>query len=214
MANSRIAKVFRENLGSNNPVFVQVLGICSTLAVTNVVKNTLVMCLGLLFATALTNLTVSVLRRSIPSQTRMIIELLIASCYVILVDIVLKAYAPDISRQLGPYVGLIITNCILMGRAEACALTSPPGIAFADGVSSGLGYSYVLLVIAVVRELLGSGTFWGIEVMPAGWVNWAAMVMAPGGFFALAVFIWIVRGHIIRPPEPEQTGTSGGAANA
>ena len=214
MAKSRAAKVFRENLGSNNPVFVQVLGICSTLAVTNVVKNTLVMCLGLLFATTLTNGTVSLLRRGIPTQVRMIVELLIASCYVILVDIVLKAYAPDISRQLGPYVGLIITNCILMGRAEACALTSPPGIALVDGVSSALGYSYVLLAIAAVRELLGSGTFWGLPAMPAGWVNWSALVMAPGGFFVLAVFIWVVRGRHLRAQDAAAAAPKGGAVHA
>lgn len=207
MAKTSAAKVFRENLGANNPVFAQVLGICSTLAVTNVLENTVVMCLGLVFATTLTNVTVSVLRKGIPSQVRMMVELLVAACYVIIVDIVLKAYAPDISKQLGPYVGLIITNCILMGRAEACALTSPPWIAFVDGISSTLGYSYVLMSIAVVRELLGSGTFWGLRVMPDAWVNWSIMVMAPGGFFMLAIFMWIVK-HVWFKP------AAGGKSNA
>jgi Na+-transporting NADH:ubiquinone oxidoreductase subunit D len=209
MAKTSAANVFRENLGVNNPVFVQVLGICSTLAVTNVLKNTVVMCLGLVFATTLTNVTVSAMRRGIPTQVRMMVELLVAACYVIIVDIVLKAYAPDVSKQLGPYVGLIITNCILMGRAEACALTNPPWIAFADGVSSSLGYSYVLMAIAVVRELFGSGTFWGLPVMPAGWVNWSIMVMAPGGFFMLAIFMWLVKHYWLKP-----AAAPGGKPNA
>jgi len=207
MARSRSAKIFRENMGTNNPVFVQVLGICSTLAVTNVLKNTVVMCLGLVFAVSMTSVTISALRKGIPSQVRMIVELLVAACYVIMIDIGIKAYAPDISKQLGPYVGLIITNCILMGRAEACALTSPPWIAFVDGISSTLGYSYVLMTIAVVRELLGSGTFWGISVMPPGWVNWSIMVMAPGGFFMLAIFMWIIKKFWLIPAQ-------GGATNA
>jgi Na+-transporting NADH:ubiquinone oxidoreductase subunit D len=110
------------------------------------------------------------------------------------VDIVLKAYLPDISRQLGPYVGLIITNCIIMGRAEAFALSNPPFLSFLDGIGSGIGYSYVLLIIAIVRELMGSGSIWGISVLGERWVNWSIMVMAPGAFFVLAIFIWVVKG--------------------
>lgn len=186
-------RVFVENIGNNNPVFTQVLGICSTLAVTNVLTNTLVMCAGLIFVTGLSNVTISAMRRQIPTRVRMMVEVLVIACYVIIVDIVLKAYAPDISRQLGPYVGLIITNCIVMGRAEACALTSPPGVAFADGISSGIGYAYVLIAIAILRELLGSGAFLGIRVLGGWWTNWAIMVMAPGAFFMLALFIWFVK---------------------
>jgi Na+-transporting NADH:ubiquinone oxidoreductase subunit D len=193
MGTGNAGRVFRENIGANNPVFGQVLGICSTLAVTNVLRNTLVMCAGLIFTTALSNLTISLMRKSIPSRVRMMVEVLVIACYVIIVDIALKAYAPDISRQLGPYVGLIITNCIIMGRAEACALTQPPWVAMVDGFSSGIGYSYVLALIAVLRELLGSGTFWGLPVMGGWWVNWSIMVMAPGGFFMLALFIWFVK---------------------
>jgi Na+-transporting NADH:ubiquinone oxidoreductase subunit D len=137
-------------------VFVQVLGICSTLAVTNVVTNTVVMCLGLIWATAMSNISVSVLRRWIPARARMIVETLIIAVWVIIVDIVLRAYLPDISRTLGPYVGLIITNCIVMGRTEAYGLSHPPGLSFIDRVSAGLGYSYVLLIIAVIRELTWS----------------------------------------------------------
>ena len=193
--------IFKENLGSQNPVFVQVLGICSTLAVTNVLKNTLVMCLGLVFVTALSNLALSLLRNWIPARVRMMAEVLVIACLVILVDICLKAFYPDISRQLGPYVGLIITNCIIMGRAEAVALTSPPSASFIDGLSSGIGYSYVLLLIACCRELLGSGSLWGARVLGPAWVNWSIMVMAPGGFFVLAVLIWIVKGWVMRPAQ-------------
>jgi len=190
----KTGKIVLRNLGRDNPVFAQILGICSTLAVTNVLKNTAVMCLGLIFTLALSNVTVSAMRRLIPGRVRMMVEVLVIASYVIVVDIALRAFVPDIARQLGPYVGLIITNCIVMGRAEAFALTNPPGAALADGVSSGVGYSYVLLVIAFFRELLGSGTIWGVRVLGDGWVNWSIMVTAPGAFFMLAVFIWIVKG--------------------
>ena len=199
MSTNKNWKLFKENLGSQNPVFVQVLGICSTLAVTNVLRNTLVMCLGLIFVTGLSNLTLSLLRNLIPARIRMMVEVLVIACMVILVDIYLRAYLPDISRQLGPYVGLIITNCIIMGHAEAVALTHPPLTSFIDGISAGLGYSYVLLIIAVVRELLGTGSVWGISVLGPNWVNWSALVMAPGGFFVLAIFIWVVKGRFLKP---------------
>ncbi len=191
--------LFRENLGSQNPVFVQILGICSTLAVTNVVKNTAVMCLGLIFVTSFSNAAISLLRNRIPPRVRMMAEVLIIACLVIIVDLFLKAFQPDISRQLGPYVGLIITNCIVMGHAEAVALTNPPWRSFVDGLSAGIGYAYVLLAIALVRELLGTGGIAGVPLLGAGWVNWAVMVMAPGGFFVLAVFIWIVKGLLLKP---------------
>ena len=190
----KIKRIFSDDLGKNNPVFAQVLGICSTLAVTNSLKNTVVMCVGLIFVTGLSSLTVSLMREYIPSRIRMMVETLIIASYVIIVDIVLKAYLPDISRQLGPYVGLIITNCIIMGRAEAFALSNPPGLSFVDGAVSGMGYSYVLLIIAFFRELLGSGSIWGIEVLGDWWTNWSIMVMAPGAFFMLAIFIWVVKG--------------------
>ncbi len=191
----KIKRIFSDDLGANNPVFAQVLGICSTLAVTNVLKNTVVMCVGLIFTTSLSNLTVSLMREYIPSRIRMMVETLIIASYVIIVDIVLKAYLPDISRQLGPYVGLIITNCIIMGRAEAFALSNPPFPSFLDGIASGIGYSYVLIIIAVIREILGSGSIWGIQELGDWWTNWSIMVMAPGAFFVLAIFIWIVKGR-------------------
>ncbi len=201
LGSGKARRIFLGNLGKDNPVFVQVLGICSTLAVTNSVKNTVVMCLGLIFTLTLSNLTVSLLRRWMPSRIRMMVEVLIIATYVILVDIILKAFYPDIWRQLGPYVGLIITNCIIMGRAEAFALTNPPGLSLVDGFAAGIGYSYVLLVIAVFRELLGSGTIWGVQILGAWWENWAIMVMAPGAFFMLALFIWIVKGVILKSDE-------------
>jgi len=185
-----LRKTFVGNLGVNNPVFVQVLGICSTLAVTNMLRNTAVMCLGLVFTTSLSNVTVSALRRWIPPRVRMMVEVLIIAAYVMVVDVALRAFAPEISRQLGPYVGLIITNCIVMGRTEAFALSHAPLVSLVDGLSAGLGYSYVLLAIAVARELLGAGSLWGVRLLGDWWVNWAIMVMAPGAFFALALFIW------------------------
>ena len=201
MPSFKVKKVFTDDLGANNPVFAQVLGICSTLAVTNVLRNTVVMCVGLIFVTALSNMTVSLLRNYMPSRVRMMVETLIIASYVIIVDIVLKAFLPDISRQLGPYVGLIITNCIIMGRAEAFALSNPPGLSFLDGIASGIGYSYVLLAIAIARELMGSGSIWGYHVLGDWWTNWSIMVMAPGAFFMLAIFIWIVKGSTSKEEE-------------
>lgn len=188
-------KQFLNSIGKDNPVFAQVLGICSTLAVTNVLQNTVVMCLGVIFTLACSNLTVSLLRKWIPGSIRMMVETLVIAAYVIIVDIVIQATLPGISRQLGPYVGLIITNCIIMGRAEAHALTNPPMSSLVDGVASGIGYSYVLLIIAFFRELTGSATLWGypIPYFSDWWVNWSIMVMAPGAFFALAVLIWIIK---------------------
>jgi len=205
VAAGRAKRLFVDNLGRNNPVFAQVLGICSTLAVTNVVENTFVMCVGLVFVTALSSFTVSTLRRHMPVRVRMMVEVLIIASYVIVFDLAIKALLPDISRQLGPYVGLIITNCIIMGRAEAFALDNPPFLSLVDGISSGVGYSYVLLIISVFRESLGSGTIWGMRVMPLWWTNWSIMVMAPGAFFMLALFIWVVKGHILAT-ETEKRG--------
>jgi Na+-transporting NADH:ubiquinone oxidoreductase subunit D len=194
-------RVFLENLGSNNPVFVQILGICSTLAVTNYLKNTLVMCAGLVFTTALSNLTVSAMRKAIPSSIRMVVEVLVIACYVMIVDILLKAYMPEMSKQLGPYVGLIITNCIVMGRTEAFALGNRPMLSLVDGISAGLGYSYVLISIAFVRELAGSGTLLGFRVLGDWWVNWSIMTMAPGAFFVLALLIWFIKSRISKAPQ-------------
>jgi Na+-transporting NADH:ubiquinone oxidoreductase subunit D len=204
MAKGTVKRIFKDDLGEKNPVFMQILGICSTLAVTNSVKNTVVMCAGLIFTTAFSALFVSLLRKAMPARVRMMVETLIIAAFVIIVDIVLKAFVPDISRQLGPYVGLIITNCIIMGRMEAYALNNPPGSAFMDGIASGLGYAYVLLVVAIFRELLGAGTFWGIQILGDWWTNWAIMIMPPGAFFMLAIFIWVVKGVFLKPEEEKK----------
>jgi len=203
MARGRLKRMTLDNLGKNNPVFVQVLGICSTLAVTGVLRNTVVMCVGLVFVTAFSNFSVSLLRKAIPARIRMMVEVLIIASYVIVFDILVKAFLPDIGRQLGPYVGLIITNCIIMGRAEAFALANPPGLSLADGLTSGLGYSYVLIVIAFLRELLGAGSIWGFVVLGDWWTRWSIMVMAPGAFFTLALFIWLVKGILLAGPSEE-----------
>ena len=198
MANNLIRKTFVEPLGKNNPVFVQILGICSTLAVTNKLQNTLVMTLGVMFTAALSSWTISLLRNHIPSRIRMMVETMVIATLVIIVDIVLKAFYPEMWKQLGPYVGLIITNCIIMGRIEAFALQNKPTLSLIDGLASGLGYAYVLLAIAFIRELLGMGSIWGFRVFGDWWTNWSIMIMPPGGFFVLAIFIWIIRETIMK----------------
>ncbi len=191
-------------LFKNNPILIQVLGICSTLAVTNVLKNTVVMGVAMIFVCGFSSFTVSLLRKLIPSRVRMMAEILIIATGVILVDIVLKAHLPDISKQLGPYVGLIITNCIVMGRCEAYALSNPPLQSGLDGIANASGYALVLVVIATVRELLGSGSLWGVQILGDWWTNWSVMVMAPGGFFVLAVLLWIVKGIFDKEPEKKE----------
>jgi len=183
-------------LWHDNAIFRQVLGICSTLAVTNLVLNTTVMCTALVATTALSCLTVSLLRHYTPRGIRMMVETLIIAFYVILFDMALRAYWPEMSRQLGPYVGLIITNCIIMGRCEAYANANPPISSLVDGLANGLGYSFVLLLIATVREVLGMGSFFGMSLpyfSTPYWDRWIIMVMPPGAFFTLALAIWLFR---------------------
>jgi Na+-transporting NADH:ubiquinone oxidoreductase subunit D len=185
--------IFISGLWNENPVFRQILGICSALAVTNLMVNTFIMSLSLIFVTSMSNVTVSILRNVTPPRIRMMVQTLVIASYVIIVDIALRAYLPDISQALGPYVGLIITNCIIMGRCEAFARSNPVWPSFVDGVASGCGYAFVLLSVAFFREMLGFGTFFGMRVMPEGWTNWTIMVMAPGAFFMLGAFIWVIR---------------------
>ena len=196
MAGSENKKLAIEGLWHNNPIFRQVLGICSTLAVTNLVLNTMVMCVALVFTLSLSSATVSLLRTFTPRNIRMMVETLIIAFYVIIVDVLLKAYWPQMSTNLGPYVGLIITNCIVMGRCEAYGNSNPPGRAFVDGMFNALGYSFVLLIIATFRELFGMGTLLGIP-MPyfSGpyWDPWIIMVMPPGAFFMLGLVVWVFR---------------------
>lgn len=191
MARETASAIFRKGLWDENPVFRQVLGICSALAVTNLLLNTFIMGVSLIFVTAMSNVTVSMLRKVTPARIRMMVQVLIIASYVMIVDIALKAYLPDISEALGPYVGLIITNCIIMGRCEGFARNNAVWPSFLDGVASGCGYAFVLLTIAFIRELLGFGTVFGLRVMPDAWTNWVIMVMAPGGFFMLGLFIWV-----------------------
>lgn len=186
-------KALKRMLWEENPVILQILGICSALAVTNLVKNTFVMCLGLVFTLVMSSFTVSVLRNLIPRRIRMMVQVLIIAAYVIIIKIMLDAWLPEISNQLGPYVGLIITNCIVMGRTEGYAMANKPIDSVLDGLGAAIGYSMVLLPIAMVREPLGLGTFFGFTVIPPDWTRWNFMVIAPSGFFGLAIYIWIVK---------------------
>jgi len=186
-------QIFKDGLWKDNPVLRQILGICSTLAVTNLLVNTMVMNAGLIFTLSMSSLTVSILRNITPMRIRMMVQTLIIASYVIIVDIVIKAHLPDISEALGPYVGLIITNCIIMGRCEAFARHNPPLPSFLDGIAVGLGYAFVLTLIAFFREPLGFGTLFGYRIMPDGFTPWTIMIMAPGAFFMLGLFVWVVR---------------------
>lgn len=191
MAKYSAKKIFMDGLWHENPVVRQLIGICSALAVTNLCVNSFIMGMGLTFVTALSSFTISAIRQFTPKHVRMMAQVLIISVYVIIVDIFLRAYMPDLSKALGPYVGLIITNCIIMGRAEAYAQNNPPIPAFLDGVANGLGYTAVLLCIAVVRELLAFGSLFGIQILGEWWTPWTLMIMPPSAFFLLAVLIWV-----------------------
>lgn len=193
--------ILKEGIWDDNAVFKQVIGICSALAVTNLMKNSLIMGLGLMFVTAFSSFTVSLLRNYTPKHIRMMVQVLIISAYVIILDIFLKAYYPEMSKALGPYVGLIITNCIIMGRAEAFAQSNTPVLSFVDGLAAGLGYTLVLLSVAFIRELLGFGSLFGYQVLGEWWTNWTIMVMPPGAFFILAILLWIFR--TVNPDEEE-----------
>jgi len=194
------SRALANQLWDENPIFRQVLGICSTLAVTNLMFNTLLMCVGLIWATAMSSLTVSVLRARIPQRIRMMTEVLIISVYVIVVDIAMRVWFPEVHKDIAAYVGLIITNCIVMGRLEAFALRNRPWPSFCDGLGSGLGYSWMLMAIATVREAMGFGTVFGrpLPAAEAWWHQWTIMVVPPGAFFVLAVATWVARGYAMR----------------
>lgn len=183
--------ILTDNLWYSNPIFMQVLGICSALAVTNLLVNTFIMSVGVIFTMVMTNFTVSILKSLFPRKVRMIVQVLIIAFYVIIVDIVLRAYLPDIHEALGPYVGLIITNCIIMGRAEAFAQSNGPFLSMWDGFTSASGYMGVLMVIAFFRELLAFGSLFGFTIMPSGFTPWVIMAMPPSAFFFLGIIIWI-----------------------
>jgi len=193
----------KEGVWANNPLAIQVLGICSSLAVTNRLENSLVMGAALIFVTVGSNLIVSLLRKSTPHRIRMIAEVAIISTFVIVFDQFLKAFYWDMSKQLGPYVGLIITNCIVMGRAEAFALQNPPLLSMVDGFANGLGYAAVLAIIGFFRELLGTGEIFGHPVLSGQWYTPnQIMILAPGAFFALGIVIAIF--NVIKGPKPQE----------
>ncbi|MCX7025598.1 MAG: NADH:ubiquinone reductase (Na(+)-transporting) subunit D [Spirochaetes bacterium] len=194
----KYSTIIRDGLWSNNPILFQVLGICSTLAVTNSLRNTFIMTMGVTFSTAFASWNLSLMKDFIPRKVRMIMQVLVISFYVIIVDIILRAYLPEASKQLGPYVGLIITNCILMGRAEAFAAANKPVASFIDGLANGLGYTAILVGIAVVRELLGFGTLLGLRVAPANFVPMTIMIMPPSAFFLVALVAWWAKSLGIR----------------
>ena len=182
----------------DNPIALQMLGICSALAVTTGLQTTIVMCLALTTVTACSNVAISLVRNQVPSSIRIIVQMVIIASLVIVVDQILQAYAYGISKQLSVFVGLIITNCIVMGRAEAFAMKNPPLPSFLDGIGNGLGYSAVLLFVGTVRELFGSGKLFGFEVLPlienGGWYQGNGMLLLPpSAFFIIAMFIWVIR---------------------
>ena len=182
----------------NNPIALQILGVCSALAVTSSMKVTLVMCVALTLVTAFSGMFISIIRAHIPSSIRIIVQMVIIASLVIVVDQFLKAYAFGISKQLSVFVGLIITNCIVMGRSEAFAMKNPPMASFVDGIGNGLGYSVVLISVAFVREVLGSGKLMGFEVLPlvtdGGWyVPNGLLLLPPSAFFLIGGFIWVLR---------------------
>ena len=182
----------------NNPIALQILGICSALAVTSSLQVSLVMSVALTAVTAFSSFFISCIRSYIPSSIRIIVQMTIIASLVIVVDQILKAVAYDISKQLSVFVGLIITNCIVMGRAEAFAMKNPPVPSFLDGLGNGLGYSFVLIVVGVVRELLGAGSLMGIEILPVvtegGWYNPnGLLLLPPSAFFLIGFLIWAIR---------------------
>jgi len=193
---TRHFKAFSEPLIKSNPVFIQMLGICSALAVTVQLKTAIVMGLSLTFVLAFSNLIISMLRKIIPRNIRMIVELSVIATLVILADEVLRAFLYDISKQLSVFVGLIITNCIVMGRAETFALGNPPDLSFLDGLGNGAGYGSVLVAVAFIRELLGSGKLFGFSVIPnsfynAGYENMGFMLLAPAAFIIIGLLVWL-----------------------
>ncbi|MBT3831355.1 MAG: NADH:ubiquinone reductase (Na(+)-transporting) subunit D [Gammaproteobacteria bacterium] len=182
----------------NNPIGLQILGICSALAVTTKMSVALVMCIALTLVTAFSNLFISMIRNQIPGSIRIIVQMTIIASLVIVVDQVLGAVAYDISKQLSVFVGLIITNCIVMGRAEAFAMQNPPGLSFLDGIGNGLGYSVVLMLVATIREFFGSGSLFGYEILPlvtnGGWYSpMGLMLLPPSAFFIIGLLIWALR---------------------
>ncbi|TVP50811.1 MAG: NADH:ubiquinone reductase (Na(+)-transporting) subunit D [Halomonas sp.] len=206
MADATAREVLTAPFTKNNPIALQILGICSALAVTTSMSVSLVMTLAVIFVCALSNLFVSLIRNHIPSSIRIIVQMTIIASLVIVVDQILKAYAYEMSKQLSVFVGLIITNCIIMGRAEGFAMTNTPGMSFLDGIGNGLGYGLVLMVVGFFRELLGAGSVFGFTVLPTvqegGWyVPNGLLLLPPSAFFIIGLMIWVIRS--IHPEQVE-----------
>ena len=204
---SKNREAFLDPLFDNNPIALQVLGVCSALAVTTKLQTAVVMSLAVIAVGALANLSISLIRDRIPPSIRIIVQLTIIASLVIVTDQILKAFVYEVSEQLSVFVGLIITNCIIMGRAEAFAMQNPPLPSFIDGVGNGIGYAIVLIFVAFFRELFGSGKLYGIDILPltteGGWyIGNGMMVLAPGAFFLIGIFIWILR--TVKPDQIEE----------
>ena len=203
----KASDVLVDPLVNNNPIALQILGICSALAVTSKMETSLVMSLAVIAVTAFSNLAVSAIRNFIPSAIRIIVQMVVIASLVIVVDQILKAYLFDISKQLSVFVGLIITNCIVMGRAEGFAMINGTGLSFLDGIGNGLGYGLVLMFVAFFRELFGSGTLFGIEIFQldrnGGWYNPNnLMLLPPSAFFIIGILIWLIR--VWKPEQIEE----------
>lgn len=201
---SKLRNVFWEPVLNNNPIIGQILGICSALAVTSKLETSIVMSLAVIFVIAFSNLSISLIRKHIPSSIRILIEMTIIASLVIIADQLIKAFAYNVSKQLSVYVGLIITNCILMGRAEAFALKEPPLKSFLDGIGNGIGYSLVLLIVGFTRELFGSGKVLGFPVLrletEGGWyLPNGLFLLAPSAFILIGALIWLLRAWKPKP---------------
>lgn len=218
---SEAKKALLEPLVSNNPIALQILGICSALAVTSQLSAALIMCLALTSVTAFSNLFISMVRNHVPSSIRIIVQMTIIASLVIVVDQVLKAYAYEISKTLAVFVGLIITNCIVMGRAEAYAMKNKPWPSFLDGIGNGLGYSLILIIVATFRELFGSGTLLGYQILrpvaDGGWyVPNGLMLLAPSAFIIIGLTIWVIRAfnpEQVEKPDYEMQNAHGASAH-
>jgi len=198
MSTPTTKEVLIDPIFANNPIGLQILGICSALAVTTSLNVTMVMAVSVILVTAFSNMFVSLIRNHIPGNIRIIVQMTIIASLVIVVDQLLKAYAYGVSKQLSVFVGLIITNCIVMGRAEAFAMKNPPMLSFFDGIGNGLGYSAALIAVATIRELFGSGSLFGIEILPlvteGGWyLPNGLLLLPPSAFFIIGLLIWALR---------------------
>ena len=204
MANHQYKEVLLDPLVDNNPISYQVLGVCSALAVTSKLETSVAMALSVICVLGLSNAAVSLIRNYIPSSIRIIVQMPIIASLVIVVDQILKAFAFEVSKQLSVFVGLIITNCIVMGRAEAFAMKNPPLLSALDGIGTAMGYSLILLVVGVIRELFGSGNLWGVPIMPSWYQTNGLLLLPPSAFFLIGFLIWAIRTW--KPEQVEHEG--------